>query len=105
MGDTAMHPERTTTNRSRAALSIAALGAAVLLTGCSLVQPVSKEDEALQYATKLAAGSELVCRYERPIGSRVKQQICMTPQEADLRDLQARTLYRNSLVAIHGGAP
>jgi hypothetical protein len=101
----AMHPERTTTKGTRATLSMAALGAAVLLTGCSLVQPVSKEDEALQYATKLAAGSELVCRYERPVGSRVKQQICMTPQEAELRDLQAQILYRNSLVAIHGGAP
>lgn len=82
-----------------------AVGTAALLTGCSLVQPVSKEEEAAQYAHQVAAGNELICRYERPMGSRVKQRMCMTPQEAELRDLQAEVLYRNSLVAIHGGSP
>jgi hypothetical protein len=76
-----------------------------LLAGCSLVQPVSKEVDVAQYAHQVAAGNEPICRYERPIGSRVKQRICMTPQEAELRELQAEVLYRNSLVAIHGGSP
>jgi hypothetical protein len=80
-------------------------GAATLLTGCAMLQPVAPEEEALRYAAELAAGKEMVCRYERPLGSKVKQQICVTHQEAELRELQAEVLYRNSLIALHGGTP
>jgi hypothetical protein len=76
-----------------------------LLGGCSLLQSTPEEVVVRERAMQVAAGTEPICRVERPVGSRVKQRICMTPQEAALRDLQAEVLYRNSLVPLHGGRP
>jgi hypothetical protein len=101
-----MQPEHAVERLMGFGVASAVAGAATLLTGCAMLQPVaSEEEEALRYAAELAAGKEMVCRYERPLGSKVKQRICVTHQEAELRELQAEVLYRNSLIALHGGTP
>jgi uncharacterized lipoprotein YajG len=74
------------------------------LTGCATA-PTASQSDAQRALPRMAAGQEMVCKYERPIGSRVKQHICLTHQEAQLRDLQAQLLYRNSLVPLHEGTP
>jgi hypothetical protein len=100
-----MHPAHAVRRLKGFGVAGAVAGAAALVAGCSVFQPAAQEEEARRHAAQIASGTEMICRYERPLGSRVKQRICVTRQEAELRELAAEVLYRNSLVAIHGGTP
>jgi hypothetical protein len=79
-----------------------AMAASAGVAGCAADPHALPADET---HARIAAGTELRCRIERPVGTRVKREVCSTAAEDELRRQHARTLVQESLVALHGGVP